>query len=171
MKKTIFLITTAFGLFNFSPAIAQAQDLDTAINTLSGTILSNKKKLNDTLVDLNAIVKSINVGTAQFSATTAIFDDNRTALLVHEYLFPVFMLSHWTKEDDIINYFSVLLHYLKMSRKNLNIHEKNIEKMYPHLKNKAALHSADKVKKILRDSLSQIDPVLIMLSKSTGIDL
>ena len=119
MKKTIILITTVLGLFIFSTAVAQAQDLDMAIKTLGETILSNKKKLTDTLVDFNAIVKSIHVGTAQFSAANAIFDDNRSALLVHEYLYPVFMLSHWTKEDDMANYLSVLLHYLKMSKKNL----------------------------------------------------
>lgn len=168
MKKSILLITAVTVLFNFSTAFSKDQDINKTIGGLWKNLYDNHEKLKNAHSDLIAIAKSIPTPDNQVEAMINISQGIRSAMFVHKYLIPTASLSFSIRQDNLIYYYKVANGAFLNSKFDLNQIYEMVQALYPYLEKKSALHTTDKVKSILRDTLSKIESVLNILSKVTG---
>ena len=168
MKKTILLITAALVLFNLSTAFAQNQDIDTAIGGLWENLYDNHEKLKIAHGDLLAIAKSIQSSDNEVDSIISLSQNIQSAMLVHKYLIPVVSLSRSIRQDNLLYYYKIVNGALLNSKFDLNNSYEMIQTVYPYREKKSTLHTTDKVKSILRETLSKIEPVLNTLSRVSG---
>jgi len=168
MKKTILLITTTLLLFSFSTVHAQDQDISKALVILSGKLNRNFDILRNSRTDLWNIAGSHKLYERQVNAILTMNENITAVRMVHKYLIPTAMLSFYIRKDELINYYRITHYALSNSNTDLNELLERSKYYYPDLENKALLHTADKFRDILRDSLREIDPVLKLLSKAIG---
>lgn len=166
MKKFIFLITAALVLFNFSTAFAQDEDIKKALKSLQDRLILNGKRVTDARGNLWAIAETIQ----DENQVQAIVNINRTIIeaeLVHKYLIPIAMLSHSIREDKL-KFYRIIYDVLLESKQDLDNCYNGIQIYYPYLEKKSLLDTTDKIKEVLRDTISVIDPAIQLLSKATG---
>jgi hypothetical protein len=166
MKKTILLIAAVTVLFNFSTAFAQDEDIKKALKSLQDKLILNGKRLTDARGNLWGIAETIQ----DENQVQAIVNINRTIIeaeLVHKYLIPIAMLSQSIREDKL-KFYRIIYDALLESKHDLNSFYNEVQIYYPYLEKKSLLDTTDKIKEVLRDTISEIDPAIQLLSKATG---
>jgi hypothetical protein len=167
MKKIILLITAALVLLNFSTAFAQDEDINKALKSLQDRLIHNGKRLTDARGNLWTIAETIQ----DENQVQAIVNINRTIIeaeLVHKFLIPTARLSRLIREDRLKLSYKIIYDALLESKQDLDSCYNEVQIYYPYLEKKSLRDTTDKIKEVLRDTISEIDPAIQLLSKATG---
>ena len=167
MKKIILLITTALVLFNFSTTFAQDEDINEALETLQEKLILNEKKLDDARTDLGAIM---GIHQSEEDCDTIVDIDLAVseANQIYKYLIPIALLSRYVSEDNLKWCYRIIYDALLESKQDLDRCYNRAQIYYSEIEEKSLFDTADKIEEVLRDTISEIDPAIQLLSKATG---
>ena len=166
MKKTILLITAVTVLFSFSTVFAQNNVVSIKLELLSSVLSANHNQLQKISRNFFSILDSIpDDRILEYRSILYIIGDIQEAHMVHQYLLPLLSFRDYIREDNAQSYYKTLLSVLLFAKNDLDEGYRFIQTQYSYLKKRSALHTADKAKGILRDSISEIDSAIKELSK------
>ena len=122
----------------------------------------NSGKLRNIQKDLYAIAKSI--GYPGDGAVLRIMDEIDKAATAMHYQFLIMVTAANVDKGQIEVYYTFIVFTLRDETSiNLKSTLESIQGYYPYLKNNAALYSADKAKKIIRDSINEMESTMKVL--------
>lgn len=97
---------------------------------------------------------------------SAIVGDLETAQIVYELQNYLIFVKKYVRRDEVKNYCDLLMQSLSSSKLEIDNSYRKIQVSYPYLINRAALHSADRAKENLLDTLSEIESTMKVLDNA-----
>ena len=92
-------------------------------------------------------------------------DDIDGVETIYKYEFFILVTKPFINEDRIKPYCQHIWHTLEYSNMHIKSLQKHLQDIYGLVENKEAQHSVDKAKKIIRDSLTEIESAMGFLDK------
>ena len=165
MKRILFLVTALLMVFSFNISSAQNVKIDQELRGLARNIWKYSDELQSIQNDLVSIAQAETVKSyKKASLILDLADDVERTETIMQYEFFILVTKPFIDEDKMKPYCQHIFHTLEYSMMQINSFHKHLQDIYDLVENKAALHSADKAKKIIKDSLTEIE------STSTFLD-
>ena len=165
MKRILFSITVMLVVFSFNISYSQDVSIDGVLDNLPKKMWPHFQEIGAIKKDFWVIIKNtdnMNQKSVMFDLLNGIND----ASDIYDCQLKLLFTKLFVDESKMKPYYEFIHHTLKMSYVDLDNAHKTIQDYYTLVENKAALHSADKAKKILRDSLSEIESTMTLLDNA-----
>jgi len=166
MKKIILLLTLALLILSNNISYSQDALLSVSLLELSKTLNDNDKEIKATRKDFVAMIGVTDSQTQKQILLQLIstLDQYHLILLYQRYLLVMYPIVNKNQRNL---YYALLKESLSNSKKYTDWLYKAFEGFYLYLEMTSALHSVDKVKKNMLDTLAKIDSTSELLSKET----
>ena len=161
-KKILVPLTLLLVVFSFNLSYSQDVSIADSLFILASSLNRNYNELQDIRSDLASIGK-VTKDQADKIAVGQIVGFVNIAATVYEYQIAFLSTSALIREDKLKVYCELSRVGLKRTKKYIDYYYESTQKTYPFLENKAALHTVDKVKKNLLDSLGEIESTMKVL--------
>ena len=167
MKRILCLVTALLVGLTFNVSAAQDEKIDEALRSLARTLWSYSEELQTIQNDLVSIAraessKSYNKAGLVLDLT----DDIEDVETILKYEFFILVTKPFISKDKIKPYCQHIWHTLEYSNMHIKSLQKHLQDIYGLVEDKAALHSVDRAKKIIRDSLAKNESTMDFLDKT-----
>ena len=166
MKRILFLVTVLLVVFALNTTAAPDEEIDRALRALARKIWSYSEELQviqNNLISIATVESSKSYNKA--GLILDLTDDIDGVETIYKYEFFILVTKPFINEDRIKPYCQHIWHTLEYSSMHIKSLQKHLQDIYGLVENKEAQHSVDKAKKIIRDSLTEIESSMGFLDK------
>ena len=163
MKKNIFIISLVLIVLSTNISFSRNLKIGEVLKSLSMKLEFNRKELHNINDDLLAIQQA-SIGESNIDNLSSIIDNISRAR--ESYLYQLYLIDvkAYVNENKLNEFFFLSIKTLQITKEVIEHCNKVISFSYPFLINKAALHSVDKARKNMLDSVNEIESTIMILN-------
>lgn len=165
MKRILFTVPILLLAFYANTSYSQNVNAAKTVDSLIPKLQADVKELETIMSDLHEI-KQIENDRLQKEILESLFGATQQAILVCEYQALLILVMYDVKLDKLKSYFKLLKLSFSKSKENLNYCFGMASGSYRFLKLPSALHTTDKLKKNLRDTLDEFESIIEILNNA-----
>lgn len=167
MKKVLCLVTLLLAGFTLNASATQDEKIDEALRSLARTLWSYSEELQTIQNNLVAIAKTESSESYnQAGLVLDLTEDVEDVETILKYEFFILVTKPFINKDKIKPYCRHIWHTLEYSSMHIKSLQNHLHDIYGLVENKAALHSVDRAKKIIKDSLAENESTMDFLDKA-----